>query len=399
MQAVQQPFMTTRTIHEWRVSILQGILYAIFGLGTLVVFSSLLDLVRQLQATPEDITIVVQLLFHSIAYISVILVTFIRSLGFVVRAAVPLVLLYGVGLIEVALFGTTGDALVLFFTITALATLLFGVRYGLGVLGLSMVILIVASALTPFVGLTASYERLADPETLGPVQLIFYLFLVAIVIIPTNYLLQGLQHSLAQSAVAADALEATNRVLEATNATLEQRVSERTAKLQQALETQAQQAQELQDSLTIQQTLTKTITALSLPIIPVRDDTLVVPLIGTIDTKRARLLSESLLTHIERVQARLVFLDVTGVVTIDTQVAQIILQITTATRLLGTQIVLVGIRPEVAQTLVTLGIDLSSVQTAATLQTGLAYLFAQQKAGITLQRKSQLASPRANGSP
>jgi rsbT co-antagonist protein RsbR len=153
---------------------------------------------------------------------------------------------------------------------------------------------------------------------------------------------------------------------------LEQRVVERTAALEQALATQAAQAQALAASLAEQQRLNQTINDLSFPIIPVRNDTLVLPLIGVLSTPRANTLIETALKRLEETRARHLFIDVTGVAVIDTLVAQALLRLAAAARMLGATVTLVGIRPEVAQTLVSLGADLNELRIAATLQDGLA---------------------------
>lgn len=181
------------------------------------------------------------------------------------------------------------------------------------------------------------------------------------------------------------AVQAIRADLERTNAALDQRVQERTATLEAALAAQSAQAaalqtalaiqeaqaQELQASLDIQQQLNETIAALSVPVIPVRDDVLIVPLIGAIDSHRANLLLETVLQRVQATHAQQVFMDVTGVAVIDTQVAQVLLRTAAALRLLGAEAVLVGIRPDVAHTLVQLGADFSMFRTAASLQAGL----------------------------
>jgi rsbT co-antagonist protein RsbR len=168
--------------------------------------------------------------------------------------------------------------------------------------------------------------------------------------------------------------EAAATELDQANAALEMRVAERTTELAGALAAQRNQATELQISLDRQQTLNELLNALSLPIIPVREDVLVAPLVGNLDAVRAQRLIGDVLEQIERWRARAIILDVTGVAVVDTQLAQALLRTAEATRLLGARTILVGIRPEVAQTLVSLGADLSSLHTAATLQDGLATL-------------------------
>lgn len=112
---------------------------------------------------------------------------------------------------------------------------------------------------------------------------------------------------------------------------------------------------------------------LSTPLIPVSDDVLVMPLIGSIDSQRAQLVLETLLEGVADKRASAVILDITGVQVVDTQVANAILRAAQSVKLLGARIIITGIRPEVAQTLVTLGADLSNIVTRGTLQSGIAY--------------------------
>lgn len=112
---------------------------------------------------------------------------------------------------------------------------------------------------------------------------------------------------------------------------------------------------------------------LSTPLIPINDQVMVMPVIGVVDSIRAQQVLETLLTGISRSHARIAILDITGVSTVDTLVANTLIGAAKAVRLLGAQMVLSGIRPEVAQTLIGLGIDLQSIVTCGTLQAGIAY--------------------------
>lgn len=167
------------------------------------------------------------------------------------------------------------------------------------------------------------------------------------------------------------ALQAS-RALEEANASLETTVAARTAELEQALGQQQAQAASLQASLAAQRRLDQLVTELSLPIIPVRHDVLVAPLIGQLDPQRAQQLLDNVLREVQQRRASALVLDVTGVPVVDTQTADALLRVARATSLLGAQTILVGIRPEVAQALVTLGVTLDTIGTAATLQEGLA---------------------------
>ncbi len=111
--------------------------------------------------------------------------------------------------------------------------------------------------------------------------------------------------------------------------------------------------------------------ALSTPLIPISDKILVMPLIGSVDNKRAEQVLETLLQGVSNRGAEAVILDVTGVTVIDTQVADVLIRAARAVGLLGAQTILTGVRAEVAQTLITLGVDLTGIATCATLQSGI----------------------------
>ncbi|MBU6082007.1 MULTISPECIES: STAS domain-containing protein [Allobacillus] len=109
---------------------------------------------------------------------------------------------------------------------------------------------------------------------------------------------------------------------------------------------------------------------LSAPLIPVMEGITVMPLVGTIDTDRAKLIMENLLNGVIKNHAEVVLIDITGVPVVDTMVAHHIIQAAEAVRLVGSQCILVGIRPEIAQTIVNLGIDLRNFPTKSSLQKG-----------------------------
>ncbi|NJN16149.1 MAG: PAS domain S-box protein [Oscillochloris sp.] len=117
---------------------------------------------------------------------------------------------------------------------------------------------------------------------------------------------------------------------------------------------------------------------LSTPLVPIADGVLAMPLVGTIDDNRAQQIMETLLEGIAERQADVAILDITGVRVVDTQVADALLRVARASRLLGTRIILTGIGAEVAQTLVGLGADMSGLHTAATLKEGIAAALGDQ---------------------
>jgi anti-anti-sigma factor len=152
---------------------------------------------------------------------------------------------------------------------------------------------------------------------------------------------------------------------------------------------QAQVNEATQQQIAEQQSM---ISELSSPVVKVWDGIIALPLIGTIDTRRATMITENLLESIVQHQASSVIIDITGVAVIDTQVANYLLSAAQACRLLGSQVALVGMSSEVAQTMVQLGIDTGALVTRADLQAGIAWAFQQQ--GVVVQ-KGQAPAARA----
>jgi rsbT co-antagonist protein RsbR len=121
------------------------------------------------------------------------------------------------------------------------------------------------------------------------------------------------------------------------------------------------------------------IAELSTPLIPLADDVIVMPLVGTIERTRAEQILQTLLSGITHHQARVAILDVTGIRTVDAFMAEALMRAAQAAGLLGADVVLTGIRSEVAQTLVELGVSLTGVVTRSTLKTGIAYAMGSQR--------------------
>jgi rsbT co-antagonist protein RsbR len=121
---------------------------------------------------------------------------------------------------------------------------------------------------------------------------------------------------------------------------------------------------------------------LSTPVIQIWDDILVMPLIGTIDTVRAQQAMSNLLEEIVKRRVSVVIQDVTGVPVVDTKVANHLLNTIDAARMLGATVILTGVSPHNAQTLVRLGVDLSRIITRSTLQAGLKLAFEMTGQGV-----------------
>jgi rsbT co-antagonist protein RsbR len=114
---------------------------------------------------------------------------------------------------------------------------------------------------------------------------------------------------------------------------------------------------------------------LSSPIISLWDNILAVPLIGTLDSKRTQMVMEILLKTIVETRSKIAIIDITGVGVVDSQVANNLIKTVMSVRLLGAEALITGIRPEVAQTIVNLGVDLKNIITRSTLAEGLVYAF------------------------
>ena len=121
---------------------------------------------------------------------------------------------------------------------------------------------------------------------------------------------------------------------------------------------------------------------LSTPVIKLWDGILALPLIGTLDSARTQVVMESLLQKIVQTESQVAIIDITGVPTVDTLVAQHLLKTVTALRLMGADCIISGVRPQIAQTIVHLGVDLQGVTTKANLADALA--LALKRTGATL---------------
>jgi len=110
---------------------------------------------------------------------------------------------------------------------------------------------------------------------------------------------------------------------------------------------------------------------LSTPVLQVRERLLILPIIGVIDSQRARQLTEQLLRGIRTNRAKVVVIDITGVAAMDATVANHLVQTVEASRLLGATVIVTGLSPEIAQTLVTIGVDLGKMNTVGDLQGGI----------------------------
>jgi rsbT co-antagonist protein RsbR len=130
----------------------------------------------------------------------------------------------------------------------------------------------------------------------------------------------------------------------------------------------------------------RTINELQTPVLQVWDGVLALPIIGSLDTARAQDMTEALLARIVDTGSELVILDITGVPVVDTAVAKHLLETVAAARLLGAEVLVVGLAARTAMTLVHLGLDLAGVTTRTTMAKGLELAF--ERLGLEVVRRS-----------
>lgn len=138
---------------------------------------------------------------------------------------------------------------------------------------------------------------------------------------------------------------------------------------------------------------TRSLIELSTPVTALWEDILMLPIVGIIDSKRAQDIMESVLRRIATTRSRVFIIDISGVGVVDTAVANHLIKVTKATRLMGCASLLSGVSPEIAQTIVELGIDVTGVQTTATLRDALEEAF--RRVGVEVRRVGDGAAGRA----
>lgn len=273
------------------------------------------------------------------------------------------------------ILGVTDPTVMIVFQIPiALAGLLAGRRLLLTVSGLSMAVVLVVAFLEsfspPLAGFFAAVPN-ANGEIISPLAgqptgltVGFFIGVTILLTVLLDRFGGALRAALATSLEREDELKSIR-------ASLEHTVDERTSALQTALNDVQSRAAAQTHLLEEIEAQRETIKDIAVPVIPINATTLVMPLVGALDSTRLRQLQEQSLHALERTSARTLVIDITGVPIVDTQVAQGLLMTVRAARLLGAHVALVGIRPEVAQAIVGLGLDLSDVSTFSDLQSAL----------------------------
>jgi rsbT co-antagonist protein RsbR len=210
---------------------------------------------------------------------------------------------------------------------------------------------------SPLVGFVASDTSLGY-------ALVIFIFVLVLLALFLDRFGAGFREALVAAAAREQELNTLRQSLEVT-------VAERTARMEQALREVQARADEQARLLTELEQQRAVVREMSVPVIPVSNTILVMPLVGALDTERLRDLQAQALRSVERTSAHYLVLDITGVSVVDSQVAQGIMAVVEALRLLGAVAILVGIRPEIAQTIVGLGLHLRGLQTFSDLRLAL----------------------------
>ena len=263
----------------------------------------------------------------------------------------------------VFLVGFRGPEAILFMLLIVLGGLLAGGRTSLILAGLSIVL---------YAGVTVSEKwglyippLQLDAESSVLVTVSVRLVAFGLMGLAAWFFANNLRDALRRARQQAVMAEEKNTELAVLKEDLERRVAERTQELTQALETVA---------------------ALSAPVIPVAESVIILPLVGHADEERMHRMTASLLAGIKTHRAHAALLDVTGLALVDTTVAAHLVEAAQGARLLGCELVLVGIRAEIARTLVGLGVDLAGIVTQANLQSGIEYALKRRELEIRAER-------------
>jgi anti-anti-sigma regulatory factor len=336
---------SSKTMQEWRVQILNNLLWAIVVFGGIALVTGSLSDYRTLgeRAIPY-------IAVYTLVYLSIVAVAILRQLSLAIRVFVLLFVLSGIATFLTITFGIVGSGRLLWIGVITLALIYFDLHGGFIGFALSLLVTIGTAVIyvtgsAPFVAPELLVVQDTIEDWAGSITL--YVAILVLTLVPTYYLIKRLQ-VLAHQATA-----------EAARAHLHARQAEEQA---QAL---AQQTTQLQQT---EQMLRNLVQSLETPTVEIGDHVLLAPIVGQLDQQRADTLLKRLLAVVSDRRVRQVVIDVAGVPTFDTMAAQGLLQTVQALRLIGCEAVITGISPAMAQTITTLGIDMKTITTARSPQ-------------------------------
>ncbi len=270
--------------------------------------------------------------------------------------------------------GLFSPALSVLFVVVVAGTMLYGARGSLAYGALAWAVIIAVGL--AHLALTIPGE----PDGRWATQLmvaVLYLATLAIVVLLARLIEASLYQALLRGETQTAALQEANTALAEQSAELRQTRD-------QLEEIVLRQQADLTEATAAQSELEAAVQAISTPVVPLIDGVIVLVLVGEIDQARAAQFTDALLQGIERGSAQIALIDITGVPTVDSGVAAALLDAAAAARLLGAEVLIVGITPQVAQTLVALDVDFDHVTTASDLQAGI---------NLALRRRNLVLQP------
>ncbi len=345
LSTANAPKQGSRIVQEWRIQILNNLLWAIVVLGGIALITgSLSDYNTMGERAFPYIGV------YTLTYLAIGAAAILHRLNVTIRALILLIVLGGIATFLTITFGLTGSGRLLWIGVITLALIYFDIPGGLIGFVLSLLVMIGAAVIyvtgnVPFVAPEVLMVQDTIEDWAGSITL--YVAILVLTLVPTYYLIKHLE-VLAHQATA-----------EAARARLHARQAEEQA---QAL---AQQTAQLQQT---EQMLRNLVQSLETPTVEIGDHVLLAPIVGQLDQQRADALLKRLLDVVSARRVRQVVIDVAGVPTFDTMAAQGLLQTVQALRLIGCEAVITGISPAMAQTITTLGIDMKTITTARSPQ-------------------------------
>lgn len=332
----------------------QNVIVLAVGLMLVVLLS--LPMALSSQRAPDLVAIFISVFVFSMA-------VFLSRRGYVTLAAVLILAVCILGALAPMLFSTQIQDTPFFFAVGLLVA---------GVTLRPQAIWIVLFVIFGMLGLLIYPLTNQLQQPVSPVRIVVNSGLLCFFAALTGWVgANSTSRALADAQQARWQAEQSAVALDRANGALEQQVAERTTALRAALvevEVRVERQAALLKQIEQQHSV---ILELGVPVLPIDAATLVMPLVGALDSARLRQMQERALQAVEQTSARRLLLDITGTPIVDTQVAHGLIGLVSAARLLGTEVVLVGIRPEVAQSIVELGVDLQMIRTFSSLETAL----------------------------
>jgi rsbT co-antagonist protein RsbR len=339
------PDATEQSLLNWRTQVLNTMLLSISLVGALTLVGSAISAFEE-YAQAEALRLVST---YAAGYLLLLILSFVRQLGYTIRVTVLLALLYGFGLLGLVSSGLSGDGRLLLFTFVVLAAILAPRQYALAALALALLTL-------GIVGWQMSSGQLVIPAAIQANSasggawtsgVTTFLLLITLVVLSVSYLLDQLLRSLERAREQAQLAEVAASRADA------------------QVSTSAQQTARL---IQVEQDLRELVASLEVSVVPIATGTLLAPLVGPVDQQRAQALQQRLLESVTAQRAHTVILDLSGARATNASIAGGLNQLVAALDLVGSKVVMTGISADLALLLISLEVNLPNVTIASSPQ-------------------------------